>query len=158
MGETRAGVRRGAIAAQRKGKFVVIRHVCRPSQCSKDLSSMLSEPTDSVAILDVRSPTEFGICHLPSSISERPTRISRCLSDVLHSDVPLPEVLADPERHLRSSGKKLVVVCRLGNDSQIAADALRSASRSGADELQVYDLIGGLRNWHNEVDHTFPMY
>ncbi|OJT13882.1 DnaJ subfamily C member 21 -like protein [Trametes pubescens] len=42
----------------------------------------------------------------------------------------------------------IYVVCRLGNDSQMAVDALRGAGRSGV----VKDLVGGLRAWSLDVD------
>ena len=111
-----------------------------------------------LCVLDVRPRTEFGICHLPGSISEL-----RCFSRLVmndsrwHVDVPIKELLADPSRWEREFGvedTETYVVCRLGNDSQFAADALRSAGKEGA----VKDLIGGLRAWAREVDGNFPIY
>jgi adenylyltransferase/sulfurtransferase len=50
----------------------------------------------------------------------------------------------------------IYVICRLGNDSQIAAEALRSV---GSDEVRVVrDIVGGLRAWSREVDSQFPVY
>jgi len=46
------------------------------------------------------------------------------------------------------------VVCRLGNDSQIAAETLRSTGT----KKKVQDLIGGLKLWAKEVDVQFPIY
>ncbi|KAF8510947.1 molybdenum cofactor synthesis 3 [Hysterangium stoloniferum] len=90
-------------------------------------------------IIDVRSHTEFGICHLPSSIN-----------------VPLSELVADPLSHLPTiPSSSTFIVCRLGNDSQIAADALRSVLPEGR---MIYDLIGGLRSWSRDVDQNFPVY
>ena len=43
------------------------------------------------------------------------------------------------------------VVCRLGNDSQLAVEAMRSAGKEGV----VKDLVGGLRAWAREVDGSF---
>jgi rhodanese-related sulfurtransferase len=74
-----------------------------------------------------------------------------------HVEVPLSEIVADPERFVASQDEasaEIVVVCRLGNDSQIAAAALRDAGTG----KQVRDLIGGLRAWSREVDPTFPVY
>ena len=48
----------------------------------------------------------------------------------------------------------LYVVCRLGNDSQLAVDALREAGKKGT----VKDLGGGLQAWAHEVDESFPVY
>jgi len=37
---------------------------------ASDLKRMLDTGTSNVMLTDVRSPVEFGICHLPGSISE----------------------------------------------------------------------------------------
>lgn len=37
---------------------------------ASDLKWMLDNGTPKVILIDVRSPVEFGICHLPGSISE----------------------------------------------------------------------------------------
>ena len=38
--------------------------------CSLDLKRMLDTGVPNVTLIDVRSSVEFGICHLPGSISE----------------------------------------------------------------------------------------
>ncbi|KAI0249855.1 hypothetical protein BJV78DRAFT_1275994 [Lactifluus subvellereus] len=96
---------------------------------------MKSKP---VRILDVRPKTEFGICHLPSSIH-----------------VPLHDIVANPADYV-SPEFETYVVCRLGNDSQIAAEALRSARPDPA--FVIKDLVGGLRAWSRDVDPEFPLY
>jgi len=92
-----------------------------------------------VRIVDVRPRTEFGICQLPRSIN-----------------VPLSELVADPTSHLPAEGEvqSMYIVCRLGNDSQIAANALRGVSSAA----QIMDLIGGLKAWAKDVDPNFPVY
>lgn len=90
------------------------------------------------------------------------------LIDVLVTDVPLAQLLKTPEQHISSSARTFVV-CRLGNDSQMAARALRDAlyAREGPNisnahdeetSHQVVDVIGGLRAWAQEVDPSFPIY
>jgi len=89
-------------------------------------------------LLDVRPKTEFGICHLPGSLS-----------------VPLSQLLADPSTCIPpDTTSKIVVLCRLGNDSQIAAEALREFNPS----FDVRDVVGGLRAWAKDVDPGFPVY
>ncbi|KAL4066793.1 hypothetical protein J3A83DRAFT_4098152 [Scleroderma citrinum] len=89
-------------------------------------------------LIDVRPKIEFGICHLPGSQS-----------------IPLPELLADPASHVPTARTaKIFVLCRLGNDSQIAADALRNVDPS----LDVRDVVGGLRAWSQHIDQQFPIY
>ena len=83
--------------------------------------------------------------------------------------MPLKELVSDPKVIVdnRQMGRaassdsdevheptETYLVCRLGNDSQIAADALRSAGIAGV----VKDLVGGLRAWSAEADPDFPVY
>jgi len=50
--------------------------------------------------------------------------------------------------------KTIYVVCRRGNDSQIAVDILMKSFES----LTIKDLIGGLAYWSNHIDKNFPIY
>lgn len=72
-------------------------------------------------------------------------------------DVPLAELVADPAKVTRDEPPEetaTYVVCRLGNDSQLAVDVLRNAGMAGI----VKDLVGGLRAWAKDVDRDFPVY
>jgi len=55
------------------------------------------------------------------------------------------------------------VCCRRGNDSQLAVLALRSLIKEyqksdGSLEITVKDLVGGLMEWTESIDPTFPKY
>lgn len=103
----------------------------------KELKSVF-ESNINHTIIDVRPRTEFGICRLPRSTS-----------------IPLNILVANPAPHLPSDKScQVFVLCRLGNDSQIAADAIRAVDSN----LIVKDVVGGLRAWSNEIDPTFPVY
>jgi adenylyltransferase and sulfurtransferase len=73
----------------------------------------------------------------------------------ISTDVPLHDIVANPVDYL-SPKFETYVVCRLGNDSQIAADALRGAQADTA--CVIKDLVGGLRAWSHDVDPEFPLY
>ncbi|KAI6155337.1 hypothetical protein BKA82DRAFT_991737 [Pisolithus tinctorius] len=89
-------------------------------------------------LIDVRPRTEFGICHLPGSKS-----------------IPLSELLAEPATHIPAiRTTKIFVLCRLGNDSQIAAQVFRDLDPN----LNVRDVVGGLRAWSQHIDPQFPIY
>ena len=56
---------------------------------------------------------------------------------------------------------KVFVVCRRGNDSQLAVDLLKkhfSATDNSLKLESIKDLIGGLQEWTNSVDPNFPKY
>ncbi|KAI0797876.1 hypothetical protein C8Q75DRAFT_709560 [Abortiporus biennis] len=104
---------------------------------AKEMRHVLqSSPT--TRLIDVRPPVEYGICHLPNSIN-----------------VPLNELVADPTSFVKIDEElETYFVCRLGNDSQLAVDALRSAGGKGI----IKDVVGGLRAWSKDVDPDFPVY
>lgn len=120
------------------------------------------------------------------------------------TDIPLSSVLSNPKMALEecipsthislpsSSSpvrvKDILVICRQGNDSQVASAALRTALLNGpgsapdsdvsgapkhedgshpstveinqafADPVAIRDLRGGLFAWHRDVDPLFPIY
>ena len=88
----------------------------------------------------------------------------------MDKDTPLSEIVASPTSFQssltrlqggssRNASSLVVFVCRLGNDSQLAADALRSAAvDSEKSGTEVVDLVGGLRSWTLNVDPQFPVY
>ncbi|KAH8410629.1 hypothetical protein KR009_007312 [Drosophila setifemur] len=93
-------------------------------------------------LIDVRQPTEFDICKLPPAIN-----------------VPLAEILDDSylkrfTKQLEDKQLPIIVLCRRGNDSQIAVQHIRN--RFPGHSIQ--DLVGGLHAWTNKVDSSFPKY
>lgn len=85
------------------------------------------------------------------------------LSPVYHTsccvgaDIPLATILAKPEEWVREN-ETIVFVCRQGNDSQVAASAVRQVGRGLGATASVKDVIGGLVGWHDYVDESFPVY
>ncbi|KAH8918766.1 hypothetical protein BT69DRAFT_1337899 [Atractiella rhizophila] len=101
------------------------------------------------------------------------------------TDIPFPQLLRDPElafglpspsfqNENESEGEDIIFVCRRGNDSLLAARAVREHRKAkansdpdsgrGTDEkgregegMKVLDLRGGLRGW-SVVEPDFPVY
>lgn len=94
---------------------------------------------DDHLLIDVRSSNEFEICSLDKSIN-----------------VPMKLLLAgkiDAVLKEEMTQKPVFVVCRRGNDSQLAVRHL-------AEKLNVIsrDLKGGLHAWTRWIDKDFPIY
>lgn len=77
------------------------------------------------------------------------------------TDIPITTLLSNPKAHIdlsvagdQDNSAETYVVCRLGNDSQLAVTALRQEGMTGV----LKDLVGGLKGWSKEVDSTFPVY
>lgn len=55
-----------------------------------------------------------------------------------------------------SSFLPVIVVCRRGNDSQLAVKSLQKSLQDL--NVTIKDLSGGLYAWASEVDPDFPLY
>uniref|UniRef100_A0A158Q8X8 Rhodanese domain-containing protein n=1 Tax=Elaeophora elaphi TaxID=1147741 RepID=A0A158Q8X8_9BILA len=99
-------------------------------------------------LIDTRPPHEFNIGHLPNAINIPVVRLFLSTS-------------ADIIRELKTDinemeNKGVYVICRRGEDSQIAVQYLR---KKFADySISIKDIDGGYEKWSNVVDKDFPIY
>ncbi|GAM86552.1 hypothetical protein ANO11243_045660 [Dothideomycetidae sp. 11243] len=110
------------------------------------LASALRKKAAPVAVLDVRPATEHAICALGGSINIPFTELGAVLARVQGGD---------PDRPAWLDADDLVVVCRLGNDSQRAVRAIDDA---GVALGRVVDVRDGFRGWRTSVDTSWPDY
>ena len=109
-----------------------------------ELSSTLKSPSPSL-VVDVRSEPETEICSVPGTINVPLNRIRR------------PGGKDEVTRLAKEAGaRELILLCRRGNDSQIAASELREAMAK--EGVRVRDVAGGLHAWARDVDKDFPVY
>lgn len=96
-------------------------------------------------------------------------------------DVPFATLLKTPSLALAPStlsstlnqNDPIIFVCKKGNDSFLAARALRRylaeqgelkdnknplSDKEDENDLEIKDLIGGLQAWSREIDGGFPIY
>ncbi len=92
--------------------------------------------------------------------------------DYIILDYPLHSLDRDPvivcrerlswilEQHSLRGPVLVCVVCRRGNDSQLAVRKLKDKSDSlfGDVAVEIKDIVGGLTEWSNTIDETFPKY
>lgn len=129
---------------------------CGVSASDKDYALTILSPKDRIDVcdyqltfsneshllIDVREPIELMICKLPNAIN-----------------IPLEQILNNSflvkyEETFKNAELPIYVVCRRGNDSQIAVQHMRSK----LPERIIKDLDGGLYSWHYKVDQEFPLY
>ncbi|XP_070384106.1 adenylyltransferase and sulfurtransferase MOCS3 isoform X2 [Dermacentor albipictus] len=106
----------------------------------QDLRDRLLTNQPSCLLLDVRPKCQFEMCHLPKSLN-----------------IPLEQLdneLDSLEKRLAQK-TEVVVICRRGNDSQLAVEKLRQAWNQA---VKVCDVRGGLEAWARTVDPDFPIY
>ena len=108
---------------------------------ARDFARLAQTKADTV-LLDVRDSTQFELCNLPGSIN-----------------VPwngFIEKMKDNEEELQSlRGRDVIVVCKLGNDSQLAVKVLKEMNGG---RLNIKDVRGGFRAWRKDVDPSWPDY
>lgn len=108
----------------------------------QELKDRLEDDRSDCLLLDVRPTCQFEMCHLAKSINVPLERL-----DLLE--------IALLEQKLEDASE-VVVLCRRGNDSQLAVEKLREAWKERG--VQVRDVRGGLEAWAKTVDPTFPTY
>jgi adenylyltransferase/sulfurtransferase len=116
---------------------------------SQASSGQLSSPSHTM--IDVRDKVQFGICSLGDSIN---IPISNILASTSTEATPswVPELAAS------ESNDPIYVVCRLGNDSQVAVQKLKELGLDRGGQRYIGDIRGGLRAWREQVDPEWPEY
>ncbi|KAI9331441.1 hypothetical protein DFJ73DRAFT_857242 [Zopfochytrium polystomum] len=101
-------------------------------------------------LLDVRDENHFDIARLEGAINIPWRKLPRRLGEVLDM-----VGVADGEVSDRTQDdlKPVYVLCRLGNDSQLAVRLLKSSGLT-----RVWDIEGGLHAWSDLVDPNFPQF
>lgn len=97
-------------------------------------------------LVDVREKEHFDLCNLPGSIN---IPISKFMGN--RGEGPpdgFPEDL--------SPSAPVYIVCRVGNDSQIAAQKLKDLGLDNGGDRFIGDINGGLRAWKSTVDPSLP--
>lgn len=99
-------------------------------------------------LIDTRDETQYQMCALRGSVNvpwtgSAETWLERAL-----------------ENGALSGSNSYYVVCRNGNDSQLAAKAIQDLLRNSGDDhgVTVKDIKGGFRAWREEVDKEWPDY
>ena len=117
-----------------------------------ELCSILKSPSDSL-VVDVRSEPETEICSAPGTINVPLSRIRR--SD---GKDEVMQLVKEWRMVAKEAGAmtELILLCRRGNDSQIAASELREVMAK--EGVRVRDVAGGLHAWARDVDRDFPVY
>lgn len=104
------------------------------------------ERSPTPTLVDVRERVHFELCSLPGSVN------------VPWSEMVEWKTSADAAGMLgHQEGRHPIhVVCRLGNDSQLAVRKMKELGLDADGSRFIGDVKGGLRAWRNEVDSSWP--
>ncbi|XP_075123890.1 adenylyltransferase and sulfurtransferase MOCS3 isoform X2 [Leptodactylus fuscus] len=106
-------------------------------------------------LIDVRPQPEVDICHLEHSLH---IPLSQLEDKNLTWSTVLTERLAELNKSTNELDNKVIVICKLGNDSQKAVKILQEFSKKGIHKFMAQDIKGGLMAWSEKIDPTFPQY
>jgi adenylyltransferase/sulfurtransferase len=114
-------------------------------------------------VIDVREKVQFELCHLYGSVNVPFSMVQGLRSgqgdEMIEGDGGLPPVLKQLKASLGlSQGEPVYVVCRLGNDSQIAVRKFKELGFDRDGRTWIGDVKGGLKAWREHVDPSFPEY
>ena len=112
-------------------------------------------------VLDVRPAAQFSLMHLPHAthipFEELEARLNEVKDLLQGGGTPAApgtaESCAGELRNGRQeSSSTLYVMCRRGNNSQLAVARLRELG-----VLNAVDVVGGIENWAKSVDDSMPV-
>ena len=108
-------------------------------------------------LIDVREKVQFDLCHLFGSINIPFSRLQTLDAQAVDHDTL--EMIDEVKNVIGVESKEpLVVVCRLGNDSQVAVRKFKELGLDEGGRIWVGDVEGGLKAWRRDVDPSFPDY
>lgn len=99
-------------------------------------------------LIDVRSENEYEICQLNQS-ENYPIKIFQDPKSIRRKELV--------DRIKNEQIPQVYVICRRGNDSQIATKKLIE-ELDECTATKVHDIIGGLHEWTHQIDNNFPKY
>ena len=116
------------------------------------LQALRKKPGSNHVLVDVREKVQFDICHLDGTINVP-------ISD-LTAGKALQAKNVEFSRLFQERGPEqpLYVVCRLGNDSQLAVRKLKEAGLDNDGKRYIGDIQGGFKAWKDRVDPDWPEY
>ncbi|KAG5658567.1 hypothetical protein KAF25_010748 [Fusarium avenaceum] len=97
-------------------------------------------------LVDVREREHFDLCNISGSVN---IPISRFMS-------ARGEATPEGWPNDLSPSTPIYFVCRVGNDSQIAAQKLKDLGLGNNGERFIGDISGGIKSWKDTVDPTVP--
>ncbi len=115
-----------------------------------ELKSKLDAGAD-IVVLDVREPHEWNIAAIDGTLRIPKGEIEQAKDAVIAGSKQVEEtVLAQIPQD-----KELIVHCRSGKRS---ADTISFLQEAGYDSKRMYNLVGGILAWADEIDPSLPKY
>ena len=144
----------------------------RDSRISVEEYHQMVKQNQPHVLIDVRTEPEMEICSLNGSINVP--------FEEMQTKASIEKIRSAINGHINSNREsskstgdmdpvQIVLVCRRGNDSQVAAILLKEQLSENPNtktistqqidkELLIQDIAGGLHTWAKRIDPDFPIY
>ncbi|CCH58165.1 hypothetical protein TBLA_0A03670 [Henningerozyma blattae CBS 6284] len=106
---------------------------------------IVNSPSNQVILLDVRPPHHFGISHFDNAINISVPQLTKLNGSFSELQKKLPSL---------NKNSEVVVLCRYGNDSQVATRMLKD----NFGLKNVKDVQGGFFKYIDDIDNSIPQY
>lgn len=103
-------------------------------------------------LIDTREKVQYDMCSIDGAVNVPFSKLQGMKINGAEDSRPewLPSSFSPDE--------PIYVVCRLGNDSQVAVRKLKELGLDSNGSRYIGDIRGGLRAWREQADHSFPEY
>ncbi|KAM0274482.1 hypothetical protein ACHAPA_000582 [Fusarium lateritium] len=113
---------------------------------AKEYDALSKSEDKETLLVDVREREHFDLCNLPGSINIPISRFMSARGEATPEGWPSDLSPSTP----------IYFVCRVGNDSQIAAQKLKDVGLGNNGERFIGDISGGIKSWKDTVDPSVP--
>ncbi|KAF5677603.1 molybdenum cofactor biosynthetic enzyme [Fusarium heterosporum] len=112
----------------------------------KEYEALSNSENKEVLLVDVREKEHFDLCNISGSVNIPISRFMSARGEAMPEGWPSDLSPSTP----------VYCVCRVGNDSQIAAQKLKDLGLGNNGERFIGDISGGIKSWKSTVDPTVP--
>jgi adenylyltransferase/sulfurtransferase len=127
-----------------------------PGMHDKSVGLKLLEHDERITALDFKKVRESGSYALIDVRRGVEWNIAR-FNDAIHMPLNILSTKREQIRQLVMTNARVYVICRRGNDSQIAVRWIKEHVLESW-PMEVTDVVGGYCSWARDVDESFPIY
>jgi adenylyltransferase/sulfurtransferase len=113
---------------------------------AKEYDELSKLENKDMLLVDVREKEHFDLCNISGSVNIPISRFMSARGEATPEGWPSDLPHSTP----------IYVVCRVGNDSQIAAQKLKDLGLGNNGERFIGDILGGIKSWKDTVDPSVP--
>ncbi|KAF5625110.1 molybdenum cofactor biosynthetic enzyme [Fusarium sp. NRRL 25303] len=113
---------------------------------AKEYDELSKSENKDMLLVDVREKEHFDLCNISGSVNIPISRFMSARGEATPEGWPSDLPHSTP----------IYVVCRVGNDSQIAAQKLKDLGLGNNGERFIGDILGGIKSWKDTVDPSVP--